>query len=266
MSDRSPPSKPEKPGTDTGLQKHVDRRSILRNAAASTAAVAGLTGVTSVSASDYAETLSGSNIDSYGDHDSWKHGYRDGSCGKAEVAMGSSIVESSATYSDDPAPVRCDWCVNTEDYAVIDPLEMTVSIENPDDGWIFSDAKKSVEEAPSPYGFEPSFRVSAGWMIFDFGYEFSSDGTEERIEYDNHEVSYKFKGICGDIGCENSGWLNVHLNNPGTSCDNVNCVVSVDVTADMTYSASGPGPCNDYETKTFDLHNTFEVKFDDDNC
>jgi hypothetical protein len=65
---------------------------------------------------------------------------------------------------------------------------------------------------------------------------------------------------------ENTGWLAVHLNNPETSCENTNCEVSVDLSADMTYSGSGPGPCNDDITETFNAHNTFEVEFDDENC
>jgi len=190
MSDRSLPSNGETPETNTGLQKHLGRRSILRKAAATTAAVSGLTGVTSVAASDYAETLNGYDITSYGDRDSWKHEYDDGKCRKAEVSIGSAIDGNSATYSDDPAPVMCNWCANAEGGNVTsDNLEMTVSIENTGDGWNISGAKTSKEEAPDDIAYEPSFDIGVSWMGFGFSYSFSENGTSESIDCDWHSVS-----------------------------------------------------------------------------
>jgi len=271
MPERSADRTDGEKGDATGFEKMMDRRTILRNTAIASVATTGLTAVPSAAANDYAETLNGSNPESYGDYDNWQHSNSDHCGDEGELAIGSAIDENSATYSDDPAPVMCNWAAKaTQGCVRIDNLSMTVSVNNTGNGWNISDAKKSKREAPEQHPYEPAFTVSIGY-IANFGLSFSSSGNESRIDYGLHSVSYNFGTACDPCGGhgsveENTGWLAIHLNNPDTTCENINCEVSVDVSADVYQSGSCPGPCCGSEEGTLSAHNTFQVEFNDDNC
>lgn len=274
MFERSSDSDGDQGVGETGLQKLVDRRSILRKTAYTSAAATGLSTVRPVAASDFAETLNGNDPDSFGDHDSQslKDDGTDIACSTVELAQGAAM-DGTTTYADDPAPLMCNWSAQVNSSAgttVIDNLEMTVSIDNAGVGWNISDAKKSKREAPQEDGFEPAFGVSVGLFGGSFGLSFSPTGSESTINWSNHSVSYNFGEVCdtstGDD--ENTGWLAVHLNDPTTGCETTNCEVSVDVTADATHSGSGPGPCglSGFFSETLSTHNSFQVEFDADDC
>lgn len=273
MFERSSDSDGEHSVEGTGSRKHFDRRSVLRKTAYTSAAAMGLSAVRPVAASDFAETLNGNDPDSFGDHDSESlvDDGSDISCSTVELAQGAAM-DGTTTYADDPAPLMCNWSAQVNSSAgttVIDDLEMTVSIDNAGVGWNISDAKKSKRKAPEENGFEPAFSVSVGYMV-NFGLSFSPTGSESTIDWSNHSVSYNFGEVCdtstGDD--ENTGWLAVHLNDPTTGCETTNCEVSVDVTADVTHSGSGPGPCglSGFFSETLSTHNSFQVEFDADDC
>jgi len=251
----------------TGRKPTLSRRSILRKSVFASTVTAGLASVQNAASSHTVETLNGSNTESEGAYDEWLA--KDGDCGRAELAIGSAIDEDSATYADDPAPLTCDWAAKSHDCEQIDNLTMTVSIENTDD-WNISDTKKSKREAPAEEMYKPSFGVSVGY-IAGFSLGFSSDGTDTGVQYDKNEVSYDFGTACnpctgyGSVE-ENTGWLIVHLNDPGTGCENTNCKVSVDVTADTSTSGSCPGPCCSSFEGVLSAQETFEVEFDADDC
>lgn len=272
MSDRPFDSDGAQNDGKTGLRKYVDRRSILRKTAYASVAATGLSTVRPVAASDFRETLDGSDPDSFGDHDRKQLlGGNDTECTDVELAIGSAMT-GDTTYADDPAKVICNWCaqiIDSAGHTEIDNLEMTVTIDNHDIGWEVNDARKSIREAPRTDGFEPSFSVSVGYLV-NFGLSFSSSGSESVIDWNPSNVSYNFGEVCSTDSLspmENAGWLAVEINDPTTGCE-TNCELSVDVTADVTYTGSGPGPCgsNDFLTDTLSAHNSFEVKFDPDDC
>lgn len=274
MFERSSDSDGGHDGRKTGLRKHLDRRSVLRKTAYTSAAAMGLSTARPVAASDFREILDGSDPDSNGDHVRKSLiGANSTECTEVELAIGSAM-DGTTTYADDPAPLMCNWCAQINSSAgstTIDNLEMTVSIDNPGVGWNLSDAKESLREAPFRDGFEPSFDVSVSLFFASFGLSFSPDGSANDISFGPESVTYNFGEVCGTCGLcneENAGWLYVHLNDPTTGCETTNCEVSVDVTADVTYSGSGPGPCGsgDFLTDTLSAHNSFEVEFAADDC
>lgn len=275
MFERSSDSDGERGVGETGLQKHVDRRTVLRKSAYTTAAAAGLSTVRPVTAADTRELLYGGSPESFGaqDLDQLK-GANDTECTEVKLAIGSALV-GNETYADDPAKVMCNWCAqinSSAGHTEIDNLEMTVTIDNNDvnnTDWKVHDARKSLREAPQTDGFKPAFSVSVGYFV-NFGLSFSASGTESTINWNPESVSYNFGQVCSTDSLapmENAGWLAVDINDSTTGCEK-NCELTVDVSADVTYTGSGPGPCgsNDFLTDTLNAQNSFEVKFDPDDC
>lgn len=237
------------------------RRSALKKMAFTSApALTGVTSLRRIVSGDH-ETLSDTNTESDGDHDSAAFTSAAGNdCAVTELCTSSALDADSTPYNKG-GPVTVNWCAQvskSHDATKIDNLEVRVEIDNPYSGWNFENAEWSKREAPTSTAFEPSFNVSVGLFLYSFGLSFSPKGTSNDTTFYEELVMHNFGEVCNYNTTENAGWLRVNLENPREEPVTTDVEMVVEVNCDVSYHGWGPGPCGAGFEETYESMSVFE--------